>query len=103
MAAVYSIPEISAKFDPVFRQYHVRRAVLFGSYAKGCPKAGSDVDLLVDSGLKGLQFIGLLTDLQSAVDIEVDLFDTSHIEADSVIEQEIRQTGVIIYEAEDHH
>ena len=41
---------------PIFDEYHVRRAVLFGSYAKGCATEKSDVDILVDSGLIGCPF-----------------------------------------------
>jgi predicted nucleotidyltransferase len=73
--------------------------VLFGSYGKGTATTRSDVDLLVDSGLKGLRFVGLLDAVKAALgDIEVDLFDTSHIEKNSMIDMEISKTGVKIYE-----
>ncbi|MBS7305730.1 MAG: nucleotidyltransferase domain-containing protein [Lachnospiraceae bacterium] len=32
---------------PIFDEYHVHRAVLFGSYAKGCATEKSDVDIPV--------------------------------------------------------
>ena len=62
------------------------------------PTEKSDIDLLVDSGLKGLRFIGLLEEVQSVLDKEVDLFDVSHIEPGSLIDDEIRATGVTVYE-----
>lgn len=98
MSGVYTVPQLSAVLSPVFDRYGVRRAVLFGSYGKGTATEKSDVDLLVDSGLHGFRFIGLLNDVQHAVGKEVDLFDVTHIQAGSKIEQEIRSTGVTLYE-----
>jgi len=71
---------------------------LFGSYGKGIATKDSDVDLLVDSRLKGLKFVGLLENVRSAMDKEIDLFDITHIETDSEIAREIKETGVLIYE-----
>ena len=55
--AVYSIPRILSLLMPVFEIYKVRKAVLFGSYAKGNAEQNSDVDILVDSGMKGMAFL----------------------------------------------
>lgn len=44
--------DIRTRIIPVLKDYGVRNAVLFGSYAKGEADADSDIDLLVDSGLK---------------------------------------------------
>ena len=71
---------------------------MFGSYGKGTATEKSDVDLLVDSSLRGLHFVGFLDDIQRTLGKEVDLFDVSHIQPDSLIDREIRQTGVTIYE-----
>lgn len=98
MAGIYSIPQLQQMLAPVFHQYGVRRAVLFGSYGKGTATEKSDVDLLVDSGLTGLRFVGFLDAVQQAVDKEVDLLDVSHIQAGSRIDREIRRTGVTVYE-----
>lgn len=98
MTGVYTVPQLRDILAPVFDQYGVRRAVLFGSYGKGVATERSDVDLLVDSGLRGLRFLGLLDDVQRAVGKEVDLFDVTHIEAGSRIDREIRDTGVTVYE-----
>ncbi|MBR0282813.1 MAG: nucleotidyltransferase domain-containing protein [Oscillibacter sp.] len=38
MGAAYSIAEIQRILNPIFTAHGVRRAVLFGSYAKGCAK-----------------------------------------------------------------
>lgn len=97
MVERYTIPELKDRLTPIFEKHGVRKAILFGSYGKGTANAKSDVDLLVDSGLRGLRFVGLLEDMQQAVGIDVDLFDVAHIEAGSQIDREIQETGVMIY------
>ena len=98
MDKVYSLPQLKDALFPLFLDYDIRKAVLFGSYGKGTATGKSDVDLLVDSSLRGLRFIGFLDEVQRALGKDVDLFDVSHIQADSPIDQEIRRTGVTIYE-----
>lgn len=97
MDAEYSVQELKAALDPVFQAYGVRSAVLFGSYAKGCADRSSDVDILVDSGLRGLRFFGLLESVSSALRVPVDLLDVTQIEPDSRIDLEIQNSGVRIY------
>lgn len=95
---IYSFEELKGRLFPIFQQYDVKKAVLFGSYGKGNATRKSDVDLLVDSGLRGLRFVGLIEAVRSALDgKEIDLFDVSHIEKGSRIDEEIIQTGVEIY------
>jgi len=98
MNRVYSLKDISDSLMPIFDSYHIRKAVLFGSYSKGDATESSDIDLLVDSGLKGLRFVGLIEDIRRAVGKEVDVLDVTHIEGNSIIEKEIKDSGVIIYE-----
>ncbi|MBR1567028.1 MAG: nucleotidyltransferase domain-containing protein [Oscillospiraceae bacterium] len=97
MNEVYSIHEIKAALSPVFSAYGVHSATLFGSYAKGAANSRSDVDILVDSGLRGLQFFGLLESVNAALQIPVDLIDVTQIEPGSEIQQEISRTGVPLY------
>ena len=61
------------------------------------PLQSSDVDILVDSGLCGLVFYGLLDNVVSALRPPVDLIDTSQIEENSPVEHEINQSGVAIF------
>lgn len=94
-----SFMEIKDRLFPVFQQYRVKKAILFGSYGKRTATKRSDVDLLVDSGLKGLHFVGLMEAVRTALgEKEIDLFDVSHIEKGSPIDEEIKRTGVKIYE-----
>lgn len=97
MSKIYTIPELQSILSPIFRQNGVKQAILFGSYAKGRATAKSDIDLLVDSGLRGLAFFGLLEDVATAIDAPIDLLDVSQIEKNSRIDREIRESGVAIY------
>ncbi|HEZ7990958.1 MAG TPA: nucleotidyltransferase domain-containing protein [Ruminococcus sp.] len=97
MNNTYTVSQIQDILVPIFREYNIRKAVLFGSYAKGSAKDKSDIDLLVDSGLKGLAFFGLLEDVVNALGKEVDFLDTSQVITDSDIENEIKATGIVIY------
>ena len=83
---IYTIDQIKMYLAPVLSQYNVKSATLFGSYGKGSANASSDVDLLVDSGLKGLKFVGLIEALRAALDKEMDVFDVSHVEKGTEIE-----------------
>ncbi|MCH5261020.1 MAG: nucleotidyltransferase domain-containing protein [Lachnospiraceae bacterium] len=98
MDTALTVNVVTELLFPVFKRYNVRKAILFGSVAKGTNQNNSDLDIVVDSNLKGLRFIGLLEDLQQAVDREIDLLDVAHIEENSPVEDEIKKTGVVIYE-----
>ncbi|MDR1089321.1 MAG: nucleotidyltransferase domain-containing protein [Coriobacteriales bacterium] len=95
---VYDIYQIKNLLTPIFIANNVRRAMLFGSYGRGDVAPKSDIDLFVDSGLRGLEFVGLLETITRAVDKNVDLIDATHIESGSPIEREIESTGVVLYE-----
>ena len=92
-----TIAEITEKLTPVFRDYGVKRAVLFGSYAKNTATEKSDIDLLVDSGLHGFDFIELMEDIHVSTGLDVDVFDIMQIEKGSRSDREIQETGVTIY------
>ena len=97
MSRIYTLAELKNTLNPVFEQFGVKKAILFGSYAKGLATPRSDVDLFVDSGLRGLAFFGLLDGVVSALDVPVDLIDASQVDKGSPIEREIGQSGVQIY------
>jgi putative toxin-antitoxin system, toxin component len=94
----YTIPELLEILSPIFRANGVRKATLFGSYARGLATARSDVDLLVDSGLHGLAFFGLLEQVSEALDAPVDLIDVSQVDAGSELVYEIEKHGIVLFE-----
>ena len=95
---IYTIGQLKNLLTPVFLRNDVRKAVLFGSYGKGiaCPK--SDIDLFVDSGLRGFAYYGLLDEVVCAVDKKVDMIDVTEVIPGSLVEKEIGESGILIYE-----
>ena len=94
----HTVSDIQNALTPVFHDYGISRAVLFGSVAKGTATEKSDLDLLVDSKLHGLKFVGFREAVCQAVGMPVDVLDVTHIEKGSKIDREISSTGVTIYE-----
>lgn len=94
---VYTTQQIQKILKPIFMSHNVKKAVLFGSYAKGLAKKTSDVDILVDSGLKGLAFFGLLEDVVTSLEKDVDMIDVSQVIKNSDVDNEIKRSGVMIY------
>lgn len=97
MNKVYTLPELQSILSPVFAQHGVRSAILFGSYAKGIATEYSDLDILVDSGLRGLAFYGLLESVVSVLKLPVDLIDVTQVEKNSPVDHEIQKSGVPIF------
>ena len=93
-----SVKDIQERLKPVFANHNIQQAILFGSYGKGTATTQSDVDLLVNSNLRGLKFVGFVEKLREALGgKEMDVFDVSHIEPKSRIAEEIKRTGIEIY------
>lgn len=97
---VYSIDELRSILKEVFNNFAVKKAILFGSYAKNTPTAKSDIDLVIDSEgkLLNIYFYGLLEDLVQKLQKNVDLFEITEIQKDSQIYNDILNEGVVIYE-----
>jgi predicted nucleotidyltransferase len=100
MKRIYSIDEIKSRLLPVFSAAPIEKAIIFGSYAKGNPKRSSDVDIVIDSGgkIRGIDFFGVLEDIVEILDIPVDLIEASQIINGSHVENELLETGIVIYE-----
>lgn len=94
---LYSILEIKETLRPIFDEFKVKKAILFGSYVKGTANTRSDIDLVVETDLKGLSFYGLLGAVSDALRFPVDLIEKRQIEKGSEMEAEIDRTGVTIY------
>ena len=95
---IFTADEIRARLGPVMEKNMVKRAVLFGSYSKGTATELSDVDIMVDSNLRGLDFFGFVEDIRASLaGKDVDVIDVAEIMPNSPIEKEINATGVEIY------
>jgi len=69
------IEEIRIKILPVLQCYDVVRAAIFGSFARGEMKEGSDIDILVEfKGEKSLlDLVGLKIELEERLGKKVDV------------------------------
>ena len=95
---IFSFDEIKQRLQPIFAGHQICQAILFGSYGKGTPTKTSAADLLVDSNLRGLKFMGFVEELRESLDDkDMDVFNITHIEPRSRIAEEIKQTGIEIY------
>jgi len=75
------IEMIRLKITPTLKEYHVTKASIFGSYARGEQKKGSDVDILIqiDRGTDLIELIRLRTKLQKIIKRKVDLVEYAGI------------------------
>ena len=97
---IYSIAEIKSILKQHLSSTPVKQAVLFGSYAKGCPHEESDLDLVIDldGHTQNFTFWGIYETLRNAFAIPVELFEKSEIIAGDAAEREISTTGVVVYD-----
>ena len=72
-----SIEEIKEKVAPILEKWGVRRASVFGSYARGDAEDDSDVDILVElsEDMSLLDFVGLKLEIEDAIGKKVDLVE----------------------------
>lgn len=97
---IYTIEELKSILKEVLKNFDVKKATLFGSYAKNLATPTSDIDLVIDSEgkLLNINFYGLLEDLVQKLQKNIDLFEISEIQKNSRIYNDIQNEGVIIYE-----
>jgi hypothetical protein len=76
-----NIEEIKKKVIPILKRYHVKKAGIFGSVARGEETEESDIDILVeiDDRMSLLDFVGLKLELEDALGKKVDLGEYSTI------------------------
>ena len=97
---IYTIEEIKSLLGEILKEFSVKKAILFGSYAKNSPTSKSDIDLVIDSEgkLLNIYFYGLLETLVEKLQKNIDLFEISEIQKDSRIYNDIQKEGIIVYE-----
>lgn len=97
---IYTIQELQILLKEILKNFAVKKAILFGSYAKNTPTSKSDIDLVIDSQgeLLNITFYGLLEELVQKLQKNIDLFEISEIQKDSRIYNDIQNEGVVVYE-----
>lgn len=83
---------------PILRRYGVRKAAIFGSFARGEERKKSDVDFLVElpKTMSLLGLVGLQLDLKDRLDREVDV--VTYRALHPLIKDRVMQEQVVIYE-----
>lgn len=95
---ILTVDDIKRVCQEVFSAYSVKYCFLFGSYAKGCATAKSDVDLLISTDATGLRFFGIAERLRQALCKKVDLLDAAQLTNNRELLDEILKDGIKIYE-----
>ncbi len=97
---IYTINEIKQILKKILENMPVYSVILFGSYAKNVATANSDLDLVIDTKeqLMGFKLYSLITKIEEEFDKNVDAFEKSEIIENSKIDEEIKKTGVVVYE-----
>ena len=100
-----AITQIKKLTEPVFKEYGVEKAYVFGSYARGDYNENSDIDIIiVAKNIRSLLIIGaILEALKQALQKEVDLIEEECFEENNMEDWEqefydnIKKERVMIY------
>lgn len=100
-----AITQIKKLTEPIFKEYGVEKAYVFGSYARGDYNENSDIDIIiVAKNIRSLLIIGaILEALKQVLEKEVDLIEEECFEEENMdeLEQEfydaIKRERVMIY------
>jgi len=88
------LEKIKPKIIKILRKYKIKRAGIFGSFARGEAKNSSDIDILVEPTKNmGFKFAGLETHLSKVLKKKIDLVSYNGISPylkDKILKQEIR-------------
>lgn len=97
-----NVRDISVKAKPVFAKYGFRKVGVFGSYARGSARAGSDIDFLyATDAAEPLSFLERRqaeTELESLLGVPVDLVPDTRVVAR--MRPSIKRDLKVIYERE---
>ena len=78
----------------------VKAAYLFGSYARGEATGKSDIDILVVSEPMGMEFYGMVSELEDKLHKQVDLHTHRQLTRNEVFAEEVLKDGIKIYKKE---
>lgn len=92
------ISEIEKYVRMLLKEYHAEYAVLFGSYARGCATANSDIDIIVFGGEHFVKtdIFAFAEDLRTLTGKEVDAYEISEVECDTPFYTSIKNEGLKI-------
>jgi uncharacterized protein len=91
------IAEIQKVIQPILWKYPIKRASLFGSYARQEARADSDIDILVEfsSTISLIQFVTIQLELEDTLGKKVDLVELSTLKPQ--LKANILKEQMVIY------
>ena len=93
---ILSVDKIKSLLLPILDSKNITKCYLFGSYARKEARENSDVDLLVDTDITGLDFFNLVEEMRVALNKKVDLLRLKDLSSDNPIILEILKDGIKI-------
>ena len=78
---IYTFEEIKSITKPIFKKYKIKKAYLFGSYAREEANAGSDIDIMIRKEKSSI------TTLLNLAEFEIELQEALHKNIDVVTEE----------------
>lgn len=87
------LDKIKSKIKEILKKNKIKKAGIFGSYAKGEQKKNSDIDILIEFNGSLLDLVGLEMQLERALKKEVDLLTyngINHLLKKRILDEEIR-------------
>lgn len=92
-----SIAAIRKRVAPIYEKYPIRKAYLFGSYARGNATESSDVDLCIEGDIKSFFMLsGIYSDLKDALGTELDLLNK--LPDSDLFKENLKRDEVLLYE-----
>lgn len=92
-----NIEKIKSSIIPILKKNKIKKAGIFGSYARGEQRKKSDVDILVEPAKNmGFAFVGLQFELEKKLKKRVDLVSYNGLNKymkDNILKQEVRIIG----------
>ena len=88
------LEKLKPKIVKILKKKGIKKAVIFGSFARGEQKKNSDIDILIEptKGM-GLEFVGLKLELEDNLDKKIDLITYKSIHPmlkERILREEIR-------------
>lgn len=93
MAKKIKLEELKPKIVNILKKKNIKKAGIFGSYARGEQTKKSDIDIVVEFNGSLLDFVGLEMELKKKLGKSVDLLTyngINHLLKDKILNEEVR-------------
>jgi predicted nucleotidyltransferase len=88
-------PELSIIFEEILKKTEEKLIVLFGSYAKGLAKKGSDIDIYIETKSRGIK--KNVEDVHSKINVKIGTFDIKSPLIKEIIKDHVILRGIEVF------